>query len=146
VAIESVHLTAYIEQLSQARSAPTAKLCLAALRHLFDRLVVGQIVPTNPAASVRGPQHIVKGGKTPVLDPAEARALLGRIDVSTHAGLRDSALIALIVYSSARVGAAVGMKVEDFYTQSTGYGCACARKAANATKCPATTTFLPQQP
>jgi hypothetical protein len=46
------------------------------LRHLFDRLVVGQIMPTNPAASVRGPQHIVKVGKTPVLDPAEARALL----------------------------------------------------------------------
>ena len=36
VAIESVHVAAYIEQLSQARSAPTAKLRLAALRHLFD--------------------------------------------------------------------------------------------------------------
>ena len=75
-------------------------------------------MPTNPAASVRGPQHIVKGGKTPVLDPAEARALLDSIDISTPVGLRDRALIALMVYSFARVGAALGMKVEDVYTQS----------------------------
>ena len=54
-------------------SAPSVKQRLAAIRHLFDWLVVGQIVPVNPAASVRGPQHIVKSGKTPVLEPAEAR-------------------------------------------------------------------------
>jgi integrase/recombinase XerC len=67
---------------------------------------------------VRGPQHIVKGGKTPVLEPAEARALLDTIDIMTPAGLRDRALIALMVYSFARVGAAVGMKVEDVFTQN----------------------------
>ena len=68
-AIESVHVAAYIEQLQKARSAPTAKLRLAALRHLFDWLVIGQIMPVNPAAAVRGPRHIVRRGKTPVLDP-----------------------------------------------------------------------------
>src|SRR5271170_2667225 len=66
-AIESVHVATYIERLSQARSAPTAKLRLAALRHLFDWIVIGQIMPTNPAAAVRGPRHIVGRGKTPVL-------------------------------------------------------------------------------
>ena len=70
-AIESVHVATYIEQLSRARSAPTAKLRLAALRHLFDWMVIGQIMPTNPAAAVRGPR--VRRGKTPVLDSAEAR-------------------------------------------------------------------------
>jgi integrase len=79
--------------------------------------VTGQVVPANPAASVRGPQHIVKGGKTPVLDPAEARALLDSIDTATPAGLRDRALIALMVYSFARVGAALAMKVEDVFVQ-----------------------------
>jgi hypothetical protein len=73
-AIESVHVATYIEQLSLARSAPTAKLRLAALRHLFDWMVIGQIMPTNPAAAVRGPRHIVRRGKTPVLDPSEAPA------------------------------------------------------------------------
>jgi integrase len=59
----------------------------------------------------------VKRGKTPVLSPEEARHLLDVIDVSTHAGLRDRALIALMVYSFARIGAALAMKVEDVFVQ-----------------------------
>jgi len=117
-AIESVHVAAYIEQLQKARSAPTAKLRLAALRHLFDWMVIGQIMPSNPAAAVRGPRHIVRRGKTPVLDPAEAGTLLDTIDVTTQAGLRDRALIGLMVYSFARIGAALTMKVEDVYVQN----------------------------
>ena len=116
--IESVHVTAYIEQLQKVRSAPTAKLRLAALRHLFDWLVMGQIMPVNPAAAVRGPRHIVRRGKTPVLDPAEARQLIDAIDVTTVIGLRDRALIGLMVYSFARIGAAIGMSVEDVYSQN----------------------------
>jgi integrase len=76
-------------------------------------------VPVNPAASVRGPTHIVKTGKTSVLSPEEARLLLDSIDVSTHAGLRDRALIALMVYSFARVGAALAMRVEDVFVQNS---------------------------
>ena len=88
------------------------------LRHLFDWMVIGQIMPTNPAAAVRGPRHIVRRGKTPVLDPAEARQLLDAIDTTTVIGLRDRALIGLMVYSFARIGAAIGMRVEDVYTQN----------------------------
>lgn len=117
-AIESVHVAAYVEELHKARSAPTAKLRLAALRHLFDWMVVGQIMPVNPAASVRGPRHIVRRGKTPVLDPQEARQLIDAIDVSSVIGLRDRALIGLMVYSFARIGAAIGMRVEDVYPQN----------------------------
>jgi site-specific recombinase XerD len=117
-AIESVHVATYIEQLSRARSAPTAKLRLAALRHLLDWMVIGQIMPTNPAAAVRGPRHIVRRGKTPVLDPAEARQLIDAIDTTTVIGLRDRALIGLMVYSFARIGAAIGMRVEDVYSQN----------------------------
>ena len=117
-AIESVHVATYIEQSSRTRSAPTAKLRLAALRHLFDWMVIGQVMPTNPAAAVRGPRHIVRRGKTPVLDPAEARQLLDAIDTTTIIGLRDRALIGLVVYSFARIGAAIGMRVEDAYTQN----------------------------
>ncbi len=116
-AVQPVHVAAYIEQMTAALSAPTVKQRLAAIRHLFDWLVTGQIVPVNPAASVRGPSHKVRRGKTPVLEPAEARALLDAIDVSTIAGLRDRALIGLMVYSFARIGAALAMKVEDVYVQ-----------------------------
>jgi site-specific recombinase XerD len=117
-AIESVHVATYIEQLSQARSAPTAKLRLAALRHLFDWMVIGQIMPNNPAAAVRGLRHIVRRGKTTVLDPAEACKLIDAIDIRTVIGLRDRALIGLMVYSFARIGAAIGMRVEDVHTQN----------------------------
>jgi site-specific recombinase XerC len=88
------------------------------LRHLFDWLVTGQIIPVNPAMSVRGPSHSVKKGKTPVLDAEEARRLLDSLDTTTHAGLRGRALIGLMVYSFARIGAALGMKVEDVFTQN----------------------------
>ena len=93
-------------------------ICNPHTRHLFDWLVTGQVVPVNPAASVRGPRHIVTSGQTPVLDPSEARALLDSIDTSTVVGLRDRALIGLMVYSFARIGAALGMTVEDVYTQN----------------------------
>jgi site-specific recombinase XerD len=118
VNVQPLHVGAYIEGLSLARSAPTAKQHLAAVRRLFDWLVMGQVVPLNPAASVRGPSHSVRRGKTPVLDPTEARQLLDAIDISTPAGLRDRALIGLMVFSFARVGAALGMKVEDVYIQN----------------------------
>jgi len=117
-AIESAHVAAYIEQLQRRRSAPTAKLRLAALRRLFDWLATGEIMPANPAAAVRGPRHVVRRGKTPALDPAETRRLIDSIDTSTVIGLRDRALIGLMVYSFARIGAATAMRVEDVYSQN----------------------------
>ena len=115
---QPVHVATWIETATRELAAPSVKQRLAAIRHLFDWLVTGQVVPVNPAGSVRGPRHVVTSGQTPVLDPAEARALLDSIDVATHAGLRDRALIALMVYSFARIGAALGMAVEDVFTQN----------------------------
>jgi site-specific recombinase XerC len=85
---------------------------------LFDWRNVGQIFGgPNPAAAVCGPKHLVKKGKTPVLDADERRKLVNSIDVSTIVGLRDRALTALRVYSFARVSAALAMNVEDYYPQ-----------------------------
>src|SRR5258708_5101114 len=115
-AVQPVHVATWIEAATRELAAPSVKQRLAALRHLFDWLVNGQVVQINPAHTVRGPRHVVTCGQTPVLDPAEARALLDSIDVSTHGGLRDRALIGLMVYSFARIGAALGMTVEDVST------------------------------
>ena len=115
-AIRPPHVVAYIEeQLARGQSRPSVKQTLAALRMLFDWLVVGQVVPINPAASVRGPKHVVKIGKTPVLDKDEMRELFKAIDPSGVVSLRDRTLIALMSYSFARVGAAVAMRVEDYF-------------------------------
>ena len=113
--IEPVHVAAWVEALGQNHAPATVKQRLAAVRMLFDWLVVGQIVPANPAAAVRGPRHVVKRGKTPVLDRADARRLLESIDTASLIGLRDRAFIGLMIYTFARVGAAVAMRVEDFY-------------------------------
>jgi site-specific recombinase XerD len=116
--VQPLHVATWIELQTRATSAPTVKQRLAAIRHLFDWLVTGQVVPVNPASSVRGPSHSVKRGKTPVLSPEEARVLLDSIDATTPVGLRDRALIALMAYSFARIGAATAMKVEDVYVQN----------------------------
>jgi site-specific recombinase XerD len=111
--IDPVAVSAYIER--HPGSKPTVKQHLAAIRVLFDWLVVGQIVPQNPAGSVRGPKHVVKKGKTPVLSAEQARELLDSINTSTVIGLRDRALIGVMVYSFARIGAVVSMNVEDYW-------------------------------
>lgn len=117
-AVQPLHVATWIELQTRELSAPTVKQYLAAIRHLFDWLVTGEVVQVNPAASVRGPSHVSRTGKTPVLAPAEARALINSIDITTPIGLRDRALIGLMVYSFARVGAALGMNVEDVFTQN----------------------------
>jgi site-specific recombinase XerC len=117
-AVQPLNVATWIELQTREHSAPTAKLRLAALRHLFDWLVTRQVIPTNPAAAVRGPRHSALKGRTPVLDATAARQLLDSIDTSTPAGLRDRALIALMVFSFARIGAALGMIVADVYTQN----------------------------
>jgi site-specific recombinase XerD len=117
-AVQPLHVAAWIELQTQTLSAATVKQRLAAIRHLFDWLVTGQVVLHNPATSVRGPSHTARQGKTPVLNPTEARQLLDSIDVSTPIGLRDRALIGLMVFSFARVGAALATRVEDVYTQN----------------------------
>jgi site-specific recombinase XerD len=114
-AIGSVTVAAYIEQLGSRASKPTVKQHLAAIRQLFDYLTTGGILDTNPAASVRGPKYVVKRGKTPVLSAEQARLLLDSIESDTLIAKRDRALIGTMVYSFARVGAVVTMKVGDVF-------------------------------
>ena len=106
-------VAAYIEQ--HTASTPTVKQHLAAIRMLFDWLVLGHVISVNPALSVRGPKYVLRRGKTPILAKDETRMLLENIDISSVVGLRDRAVIATMVYSFARVGAVVGMRVRDYY-------------------------------
>lgn len=115
--VSPLHVAAYVETLLEEYSAPTVKQHLAAIRMLCDWLVVGQVIKQNPASSVKGPRYSLRKGKTPVLTADEARDLFESIEVSTIAGLRDRALIAVMIYSFARVGAVVAMNVEDYFTQ-----------------------------
>ena len=116
-AIQPIAVAAWVEALQRRLSPPTVKQYLAALRMLFDWLVVGQVMPNNPASVVRGPRYSVKRGKTPVLSAEEVRRLLEAIETDTVIGRRDRALIGLLVYTFARVGAATQIRGEDLYRQ-----------------------------
>jgi integrase/recombinase XerD len=112
-------VAAWLEEIGNTKSKPTVKQHLAAVRMLFDYLVTGGVMKLNPAYSVRGPKYVVKVGQTPVLTDEEARRLLDSIDMSTIVGLRDRAMIAVMVYNFGRVSATVTMNVEDYYRQGT---------------------------
>jgi site-specific recombinase XerD len=115
--IRPFDVATYIETLQQTHSAPGVKQQLAAVRMLFDWLIVGQVAPSNPASAVRGPKHVVKTGNTPVLEGKEWR----RIPTDTVRDLRDRALIATLTYGFARVGAALKMRVEDLQSKGSGW-------------------------
>lgn len=116
-AVRPLHVAAFIKELQKTHAKPTVKQHLAALRMLFDWLVIGQALEQNPAHAVRGPKHVVKKGKTPALNREEAQALLASIDTSTLTGLRDRALIGVMIYTFARIGAVLQMDVRDYFTQ-----------------------------
>ncbi len=111
--IQPMIVTAYRE--AHSGSPQTIKQHLAAIRMLFDWLVIQQMLPMNPAASVKGPKYSTKKRKTPVLSTEDARKLLNSINTSHVVGLRDRALIGIMIYSFARVSAVVSMRVEDYY-------------------------------
>jgi site-specific recombinase XerD len=115
--VQPMHVAAHVEQLLREMSPPSVKQHLAGIRMLFDWLVTGQVVPANPAHAVRGPRHSVSKGVTPVLSSEEATALLAGMDVATVVGLRDRAIIAVMTYTFARVGAVVALTVEDYFPQ-----------------------------
>jgi site-specific recombinase XerD len=121
IAIRPFDVAVWVKELQEKHGASGVKQQLAAVRMLFDWLVIGQVVPMNPAAAVRGPKHVVRTGKTPVLEAAEWRSLLDSIPVVTLRDMRDRALIATLTYSFARINAALKMKVEDLRPRGAGW-------------------------
>jgi site-specific recombinase XerD len=102
----------YYDEL--AASIPTKKQHLSALRCFFDRLVLRHAVLLNPAASVRGERYRLTEGKTPEITVDQERALLVSIRVDDLAGLRDRAIVAILIYTGARIGAVAGLKVASY--------------------------------
>jgi site-specific recombinase XerD len=110
-------------------SIATRKQHLAAIRHFFDGLVMRHAVILNPALSVRGDRYQVVEGKTPEITVHDARALLASIEVirriklgdgretetSWLVGLRDRAIVAILIYTAARAGAVASLRRGSFY-------------------------------
>lgn len=112
--LSPVAVAAYVEALGRELAPASVKLHLAALRMLGDYLVTGGVLRMNPAASVRGPKLRIRTGKTPALLEEDARAFMGARDGDGLLALRDQALLCVMLYSFARVSAAVALQVKDY--------------------------------
>ena len=93
---------------------PTKNQALAGLRHFFDALVTRHAVPLNSFASVRGVKHVVVEGKTPEIHIEQARKLFQSLDTSNVVGLRDRAVLGVLAYTGARVGAVARLRLSDY--------------------------------
>lgn len=134
--IEPMVVAAYIEGLCQGMSPSSVKQHLAAIRGLFDWLTTHHVIEANPARSVRGPKHSVVEGTTPAFEPKQARQLLESIDTTTIGGLRDRAIIATLIYTAARVGAVVNLKVKHFAQDGTQWCLRLGEKGGKVRKIP----------
>jgi integrase/recombinase XerD len=124
----------YLQCLELA--TPTKKLHLAALRRFFDRLVNRHVCVINPAATVKAERHRVVEGKTPDISPAQARALLRSIDVADPVGLRDRAVLAVLIYTAARVGAVAKLTMKNFVNDGSQYTLRFAEKGGKSREIP----------
>ena len=126
---------AYLQGLDPL-SVPTKKLHLAALRRFFDRLVNRHACVINPAATVKTERHAVVEGKTPEIGVAQARTLLKSIDVSNPVGLRDRAILAVLVYTAARVGAVAKLTLKSLKHDGAQYTLRFAEKGGKLREIP----------
>src|SRR3954447_7423789 len=118
--VEPVHVAAYVEQLGRSHTKPSVALHLAAIKRFFAFLVAGGTLKRSPAVEVKGPTFSRRVGATPVTSTDEVRRLLESLPTDDLVGLRDRALIGTLLFTTARIGAALRCKVGDYYRE--GYG------------------------
>ena len=102
-------------------SVASKKQILAGLRHFFDGMVTRHAIALNPALSVRGERYQVMEGKTPEITIKQARKLLSSINTDNVVGLRDKAIMSILIYTASRVGAVARLKLKDLYDSGDQY-------------------------
>jgi site-specific recombinase XerD len=133
-------VAAYIETLQRQAAPATVKQHMAAIRMLFSWLTEKGVLAMNPAREVKTERFSRTEGKTPAFVDGEVQKLLDAIETSTHTGLRDRALLGVLAYTFARIGAVVNLRVEDYYPSGNGFCSALKRKAAKKRSSPCTTS------
>src|SRR5918911_2459759 len=118
--VEPVHVATYVEQLGRTHTKPSVALHLAAIKRFFAFLVAGGTLKRSPAVEGKGPTFSRKIGATPVTSTDGVRRLLDSLPTDSLVGLRDRALIGTLLFTTARIGAALRCRVGDYYQE--GYG------------------------
>jgi site-specific recombinase XerD len=111
--IEPITVAAYIEQ--HPGSPATIKQHMAAIRMMFSWLTEKGILAMNPAREVKTPKFSRSEGKTPAPPAEDVQKLIDFIDVTNIVGLRDQAILGVLAYTFARIGAVVSLRVKDYF-------------------------------
>lgn len=109
----------YLDELKH--SVASKKQILAGLRHFFDGMVIRHAIALNPALSVRGERYQVLEGKTPEITIRQARKLLSSINTDSVVGLRDKAILSILIYTASRIGAVARLTLRDLYDDGDQY-------------------------
>ena len=124
----------YFDQLPD--SVPSKKLYLSAIRAFFNLLVQRHVVVLNPALSVRTERYSAVEGRTPEISVEQSRKLLASIKVDSVAGMRDRAVVAVLIYTAARAGAVAKLRLKDFVHDGVQYSLHFAEKGGKARSIP----------
>ena len=111
--VKAYHVGAWLDQHPGSKS--TQRQHLAAVRLLFDHLMMRGVVEYNPAARVKPPKLVRESSRTPVFEQAEIAAFLASIKPNTLKGIRDKAIFSVLLYSWGRVSALTSLRVADYY-------------------------------
>lgn len=115
-AVTRAHVLAWRATLEQrSLAASTIRRKLAALTSLFDYLCECNAIAGNPVDGVKRPKANSNEGSTPALGDHQARALLEAPSPETLAGLRDRALLAVLLYHGLRRQEASQLRVSDVH-------------------------------
>ena len=134
-------VAAYIETRGRLAAPPTVKQHMAAIRMLFSWLTEKGVLAMNPAREVKTERFSRTEGKTPAFVEGEVQRLLDAVETSTHTGLRDRALLGVLAYTFARIGAVVNLKVEDYYPSGKRFLLRFKEKGGKEKELPSTTNW-----
>ncbi|UFQ96295.1 tyrosine-type recombinase/integrase [Pseudomonas wenzhouensis] len=114
-AVTRAHVLAWRSQQEQrGLSGATIRRKLAALASLFDHLLdANAVAGGNPVHGVKRPKIESNEGKTPALGDHQAKALLEAPDPATLQGLRDRAVLAVLLYHGLRREEAARLTIQD---------------------------------
>ena len=120
--VKAYHVGAWLDQHPGSRS--TQRQHLAAVRLLFDSLMMRGVVEYNPAARARPPRLVRESSHTPVFEEAEIVAFLDSLNLESLKDIRDKAIFSVLFYSWCRVSALINLTVAITTNAATraGYG------------------------
>ena len=114
--VKAYHVGSWLDQHPGSKS--TQRQHLAAVRLLFDHLMMRGVVEYNAAARARPPRLVRESSPTPVFEEAEIVTFLDSINLNSEKDIRDRAIFCVLLYSWCRVSALINLTVVDYYERA----------------------------